>query len=203
VGVDTLRTVSRHGRSMVPRARVQAGMSDPLATLVHDLREHGKPSLRWILTHAPDGDITRVWNAGDASPLHTQLLLDTDRRRVVTALCAAARLVVAGDGPALATIDAAEQWARGLLCSIEVGAFSRWVYDMRGPSGPQPYGARVVAYYVAYARHAPRESNGAIDLDSVLDSLLTCARNEGIPESTIHDAIRAAVPAPTLADLIA
>lgn len=40
-------------------------MSDPIAELVRDLRDHGKPSLRWAVEFAPDGDmdaaIARAW----------------------------------------------------------------------------------------------------------------------------------------------
>lgn len=40
-------------------------MSDPIADLVAMLRRGEKPPLAWILEHAPDGDLTRVWHTCD------------------------------------------------------------------------------------------------------------------------------------------
>ena len=36
--------------------------SDPLAQLVDDLREQGRPDLSWVLAWAPEGELSDAWN---------------------------------------------------------------------------------------------------------------------------------------------
>jgi hypothetical protein len=147
--------------------------------------------------------VAGAWGSAGAERM-LGLLRHGDPRDLVRALCAVARLVCL-DSDALATIDAAERWARGLLCVHEVCAYANWLYGRRraiDDDGPV-YQARVAAHYAAYAAYAPPADRAKVDRESAIDSVLTVARNRGILEPAAA-AIRGAVPVPpTLAQLLA
>jgi hypothetical protein len=183
-------------------------VGDPIAELLAGLENDRRPPLPWVVRWSEGGcePVAAAWALCDVPAVLTRALrLAGDRRVVVRALAAEVR-TYAQDRVALATLDAAERWARGLLCIDEVQEHEVWCYAQRGESvrGPGPYDDRVVAHCVAYAARCPDRGCPIIDLDSVQDSVETGARNAGVPPLALAAAVRAAVPVPpTLAQLLA
>ncbi len=88
----------------------------PLQQLGEALRKKVTPPFEWVIEHAPDGSIQRLWNAStDGKELFNVAGYAEYRPRVALAACACIRTVLRDEttGHARAAVETVERWARG------------------------------------------------------------------------------------------
>ncbi len=154
-------------------------MADPLAELLEHLEDTGAPPPGWQATHAPDGDLARVWAASDdLDALLRAAATCAPRPVLVRAACACARTALSCVQPPPAPVAHAlartEAWCQGAATADAVRAAFEAIEYLEDPA-PTGHFARDATW--GYARTAVAAAADAVSFDPPEDAASGAARS--------------------------